>query len=58
MPSPFGEPRRARHRHHHRSHSRSRESVAVETKPDYLVLGIWIALFVLFAIGALAALLR
>ena len=57
MPSPFDEPRRARHRHH-RSHSRSRESVAVETKPDYLVLGIWIALFVLFVIGALAALLR
>lgn len=59
MPSPFDEPaHERRRRHHHRRPQPRAVERAPAVKPDWLVLGLWIALFVLFAIGAIAALLR
>lgn len=55
MPSPFDDPDRdRRHRRGHRRHS----TPPVEAKPDYLVIGLCSALFVLFMIGTISALLR
>ncbi|HEU4961070.1 MAG TPA: hypothetical protein VFT56_11730 [Sphingomonas sp.] len=60
MQSPFDDPRSEHRRHHHRRRRREGPPAAeaVEVKPDYLVLGLWAAIGVLFAIGAVAALLR
>lgn len=57
MPNPFDTSRERRHgRHrHHRHHD---HAPAIEVQSDPVVLGIWIALFVLFLIGAVSALLR
>jgi len=57
MPSPFDDPHSRRHGRHRRRHHRER-APAVEVKPDYVVWGIWAALFVLFMVGAVSALLR
>jgi hypothetical protein len=57
MPSPFDDPHSRRHGRSRRRHHRER-APAVEVKPDYVVWGVWAALFVLFLIGAVSALLR
>jgi hypothetical protein len=59
MPSPFDDPHSHRHgRSRRRHHHHNERAPAVEVKPDYVVWGIWAALFVLFMTGAVSALLR